>query len=84
MNRQDIADYLGLKPETVSRAFKVLEAEGVLSRRGPRGLVLHHRRAGGAAPRPECAGSAGATPSRISRDRGRGAEAALRARFEAF
>lgn len=40
MNYRDIADFLSLKPETLSRAMKKLEAEGYLTRRGRRGLVL--------------------------------------------
>jgi CRP-like cAMP-binding protein len=43
MNRQDIADFLGLEPETVSRALKILETKGVLTRHGSRGLQLHAR-----------------------------------------
>ena len=41
MNRQDVADFLGLEPETVSRALKTLETKGVLTRRGRRGFQLH-------------------------------------------
>jgi CRP-like cAMP-binding protein len=43
MNRQDIADFLGLEPETVSRALKILETRGALTRHGPRTLHLHPR-----------------------------------------
>jgi CRP/FNR family nitrogen fixation transcriptional regulator len=44
MTRRDIADYLGLTIETVSRSFSLLEREGILSlaSRG-RQIVLHHR-----------------------------------------
>jgi CRP/FNR family nitrogen fixation transcriptional regulator len=45
MGRRDIADYLGLTLETVSRALSMLRDEGVLSLRGPmlRKIVLHDR-----------------------------------------
>ena len=45
MNRRDIADYLGLTIETVSRALSVLCCEGILSFRGQRHreIVLHSR-----------------------------------------
>lgn len=34
MSREDIADFLGLKKETVSRSFKELEARGLIRRQG--------------------------------------------------
>ena len=45
MNRRDIADYLGLTPETVARALSILRDEGVLSFIGQtqRKIVLHDR-----------------------------------------
>jgi CRP/FNR family transcriptional regulator, nitrogen fixation regulation protein len=45
MNRRDIADYLGLTIESVSRALSILRSEGLLSFRGyaHRGIVLHQR-----------------------------------------
>lgn len=49
MGRQDIADFLGLEPATVSRALQTLEAKGVLTRHGRRGLSLHQEASAGAA-----------------------------------
>jgi CRP/FNR family transcriptional regulator, nitrogen fixation regulation protein len=45
MRRRDIADYLGLTLETVSRALSILRDERVLSFLGKtqRKIVLHHR-----------------------------------------
>jgi CRP/FNR family transcriptional regulator, nitrogen fixation regulation protein len=44
MTRRDIADYLGLTLETVSRSFSMLEREGILSLAGKgRQIVLHRR-----------------------------------------
>lgn len=40
MNHRDIADYLSLKPETLSRAFRQLETRGYIQRSGRRGLAL--------------------------------------------
>ncbi|MBB2930419.1 Crp/Fnr family transcriptional regulator [Paraburkholderia silvatlantica] len=40
MGRRDMADYLGLTIETVSRALNALEAEGAILRRGPRAIEL--------------------------------------------
>lgn len=40
MNYRDIADFLSLKPETLSRALKQLEDTGYLARRGQRTVVL--------------------------------------------
>ncbi|HRD28069.1 MAG TPA: Crp/Fnr family transcriptional regulator [Caulobacter sp.] len=40
MNYRDIADFLSLKPETLSRALKQLEDTGYLVRRGQRTVVL--------------------------------------------
>ena len=42
MTRRDIADYLGLTVETVSRALSLLEAEGALVRGGTRRIRLCH------------------------------------------
>jgi CRP/FNR family transcriptional regulator, nitrogen fixation regulation protein len=45
MTRRDIADYLGLTIESVSRALSVFRRDGLLSFRGyaHRHIVLHHR-----------------------------------------
>jgi len=45
MTRRDIADYLGLTLETVSRSFSMLEHEGILSLPGHhrKEIVLHRR-----------------------------------------
>jgi CRP/FNR family nitrogen fixation transcriptional regulator len=45
MTRRDIADYLGLTIESVSRALSIFRREGLLSFRGyaHRQVVLHHR-----------------------------------------
>jgi CRP/FNR family nitrogen fixation transcriptional regulator len=45
MSRRDIADYLGLTHETVSRTLSVLRRDGILSFPGKsqREIVLHHR-----------------------------------------
>lgn len=44
MCRRDIADYLGLTLETVSRAFSQLHGEGVLDFSGARQIMLRNRR----------------------------------------
>jgi CRP/FNR family transcriptional regulator, nitrogen fixation regulation protein len=44
MTRRDIADYLGLTIETVSRSLSVLEREGILSLLGRRREIVLHRR----------------------------------------
>ena len=45
MGRRDIADYLGLTIETVSRALSTLRDRGILSLKGKRQrkIVLHDR-----------------------------------------
>ena len=45
MNRRDIADYLGITVETVSRALTLLQQAGVLKFNGPnhREIVLRDR-----------------------------------------
>jgi CRP/FNR family nitrogen fixation transcriptional regulator len=46
MTRRDIADYLGLSIETVSRTFSVLQGMGILRVQGGqsrRQIVLHRR-----------------------------------------
>lgn len=45
MSHRDIADYLGLSPETLSRGFKSLERRGVLTRLGPHTFQVQHRKA---------------------------------------
>ncbi len=40
MSRQDIADFLGLKKETVSRSFSELDNRGLISRPGSRHAVI--------------------------------------------
>ena len=44
MCRRDIADYLGLTLETVSRALSQLHSEGVLDFSGARQIILRNRR----------------------------------------
>jgi len=44
MTRRDIADYLGLTIETVSRTFSQLEENGALRRSGSRQITLHRGR----------------------------------------
>ena len=44
MSRADIADYLGLTLETVSRTFSQLHAEGALGLSGARQITLRDRR----------------------------------------
>lgn len=44
MSRRDIADYLGLTLETVSRALSQLHSEGVLDFSGARQIILRNRR----------------------------------------
>jgi len=45
MGRRDIADYLGLTHETVSRTLSILRRDGMLGFPGQtqREIVLHHR-----------------------------------------
>jgi CRP/FNR family nitrogen fixation transcriptional regulator len=45
MSRQDIADYLGLSIETVSRTLTVLDRDGLISLPFPRRVILRNRRA---------------------------------------
>jgi CRP/FNR family nitrogen fixation transcriptional regulator len=45
MSRQDIADYLGLTIETVSRTMSQLERDGIISLPAARRIVLKDRRA---------------------------------------
>ncbi|GAB5098002.1 Crp/Fnr family transcriptional regulator [Caballeronia sp. HLA56] len=40
MARHDIADYVGLSVESVSRALRYLEAQGAIRRKGPRLIAL--------------------------------------------
>ena len=40
MARHDIADYVGLSVESVSRALQVLEAQGMIRRKGPRFIAV--------------------------------------------
>lgn len=40
MSRRDIGDYLGLAPETLSRAFKQLRTKGYVTLHGRRGFTL--------------------------------------------
>jgi CRP/FNR family nitrogen fixation transcriptional regulator len=44
MCRRDIADYLGLTLETISRALSQLHSEGVLDFSGARQIILRNRR----------------------------------------
>ncbi len=41
MNRLDIADYLGLTVETVSRSLTKLRKEGLISTPGPHAIQIH-------------------------------------------
>lgn len=43
MGRRDMADYLGLSVETVSRALNALETERAIARKGPRWITLLDR-----------------------------------------
>ena len=43
MSRRDIADYLGLTLETVSRTFSQLQSQGVLGLSGARRVALRDR-----------------------------------------
>ncbi len=45
MSRQDMADYLGLTIETVSRAFTQLQADGLIALKGCRCVTLRNRAA---------------------------------------
>ena len=45
MGRQDMADYLGLTIETVSRALTALQDEGLIALPSVRHVVLKDRRA---------------------------------------
>jgi len=41
LRRSDIADYMGLQPETVSRGLKELERRGLISLKGRSRVVIH-------------------------------------------
>lgn len=43
VSRYDIADMLGISPETVCRAFTDLQERGVISLQGPRRISITHR-----------------------------------------
>ena len=45
MSRQDIADFLGLTIETVSRTMTQLQDEGLIALRGRRWVILSQREA---------------------------------------
>ena len=45
MSRQDIADYLALTQESVSRALARMEADGLIRRQSPRIIRLEDLRA---------------------------------------
>lgn len=45
MSRQDMADYLGLTIETVSRTLTQLEGNGIIAFRSPRRIVIRNRAA---------------------------------------
>jgi CRP/FNR family transcriptional regulator, nitrogen fixation regulation protein len=45
MSRQEMADYLGLTIETVSRTLTILQDDGLIDRPSPRHVVLKNRRA---------------------------------------
>ena len=63
MTRIDIADYLGLTIETVSRTFTRLRAEGLIDIVSQSGLVICD---------PVCAGEPGGRPALLRRLRARG------------
>jgi len=44
MTRRDIADYLGLTVETVSRTLSLMEEHGALLRSGGRRISIRHGR----------------------------------------
>lgn len=42
LSRKDIASYLGSTPETISRKFKELEEEGLITQLSPRKILIHN------------------------------------------
>jgi CRP/FNR family transcriptional regulator len=42
MGREDIADYLGLTVETVSRSFAKLKTQGIVSLPRTQTIIIHH------------------------------------------
>lgn len=44
MSHRDIADYLGLSPETLSRGFKTLQRQGVLRRKSRRSFLFQRHK----------------------------------------
>lgn len=59
MSREEIASYLGLVIETVSRSFTKLQEDGVISIRGRQLKILDSKRLSAAAHAPEQIRAAG-------------------------